>query len=448
MDELRSYDDVRAWLATNVYAPDPAASVVGRVGIEAELFPFWIAPGRRPAARLALVEIAAIVDELPDAARNPDRGDGRPSWQLHGATITEEPGAQLEVADRPHRDAHEAVVSLERIVDELAAAFADAGAGLVAAGIDHWSADDEVPVQLEVPRYDAMTAYFGKLGGRHGHLLMCSSCSLQVNLDLGPPGVAQQRWIVANLVAPVLTAAFSTSPTVDAVNGRAQGWRGLDPTRTGLPPPLVAGIDDPIEHVLADTWRADVLLVQRDGASHAGEPGWSFGDWVERGHPRFGHPTADDLATHQTTLFPEARLRGYLEVRSLDVAPAPWRAAAIALVTGLLYDTTATDAVEPLLLPHRAAMPQLLERAARDGVRDPVVGPLAVDVLEIALGGADRLGLPESEIADAFLDRYTRRGRQPADELEEAMRASVTAGFSWGLAGRRGGLAPVTAGDG
>jgi glutamate--cysteine ligase len=433
-DTLRDADDVRAWLAANVYHPRPDAAAVGKVGLEAEFFPFWIAPGGRPAARLALVEIVGIVDGVPGARRNPDALDGRPSWQLGGALITEEPGAQLEVAGPPEPDAGTAIGGLEAVVDSLRASFGAAGADLGAAGLDCWSTPEEVPVQLTVPRYGAMTEYFRARGGPEGHLLMCASCSVQVNVDLGPPATAARRWLLANLAAPALVAAFAASPVAGAVNGRALGWQGLDPTRTGVPPPLVAGVDGPLEHVLADALRADVLFVLRDGQALAGAPDWSFGDWVASPHPRFGRPTTADLARHLTTLFPEARLRGFLEVRGVDALPRPWRGAAVALVVGLLYDPVASDAALALLTPHRAAVPDLLHRAARDGLGDPLIAALASGVLEAALQGARRLRIPQADDAVSFIERFTARRAHPADELRAALRDGPAAAWRWAVA--------------
>lgn len=431
-DTLRDTDDVRRWLVQHVYNPSEDAELVGRVGLEAEFFPFWLARDGRPAARLALVEIIGIVDDIMGVRRDDDDDtDGRPSWKLDGTLLTEEPGAQLEVAGPPEPDADTAIANLEDVITHVAAAFTEAGAGLAAAGIDCWSHVDDVPVQLEVPRYRAMAAYFGRRGGAEGHLLMCASCSLQVNLDLGPPSVAPPRWLLANVIAPVLTAAFACSPGDAVVNGRALGWRGLDPTRTGVAPPLVDGIDDPLEHALADILRADVLLVQRDGQTLPGQPGWSFGDWLADGHPAFGPPVSSDLSTHVSTLFPEARLRRYVEVRSIDELPSPWRAAAVALVVGVLYDGQATDEALALLTPHRAQMPALLDRAARAGLADPVLGDLAPRVLDVALAGARRMSIDHADTAEAFLERFTRRGRHPSDELREALAQGPAQAFSW-----------------
>lgn len=429
-DTLHDAEDVRRWLAEHVYHPsvdDPD----GRVGLEAEFFPFWTARDGRPAARLALVEIVGIVDAIDGARRDDDDTGGRPSWRLQGALLTEEPGAQLEVAGPPEPDTDTAIKGLENVIAQVSGAFRTAGAALAAAGTDVWSAADDVPVQLEIPRYGAMAEYFARRGGPYGHLLMCASCSLQVNVDLGPPDVAPRRWLLANLIAPVLTAAFACSPGDGVVNNRALGWRGLDPTRTAVPPPLVAGDDEPLEHVLADTLRADVLLVQRGGATFAGTPGWSFGDWLSEGHADFGPPRPGDLRRHLSTLFPEARLRRYVEVRSIDQLPARWRPAAVALVVGALYDREASEAALALLAPQRAALPALLDRAARAGLADAVLGPLAPQVLDVALGGARRLGIRHADVGAAFLERFTHQGRHPSDELREALDAGPAQALTW-----------------
>jgi glutamate--cysteine ligase len=431
--ELTEPAQVRAWLADTVYHPGPDDVATGAVGLEAELLPFWVTRDGRPAARLALVEIVGIVGEIPGIVRRPDTG-GRPSWELDGVLVTEEPGAQVELAGPPEPDANTAIAGLERTLGTVAAAFAEAGAGLAAAGLDLWSDHDRIPVQLDVPRYRAMTAYFAARGGPAGHLLMCASCSLQINVDLGPPEVAARRWLLANLAAPVLTAAFATSPIADGVNGRALGWRALDPTRTGVAPPLISGDDDPLEHATVDALRADVLLVQRDGEASPGRPGWTFGDWVATPDPRFGRPTTADLAVHLSTLFPEARLRGYLEVRSVDVLPAPWRAAAVALVVGLLYDDDATRAAVERLAPCRADLPDLLTRAARQGLGDPQLRRLSDDLLTIGLQGAVRLGIEAADAAAAYLDRYVRAGRHPGDDLQHALTEGPAASFAWARA--------------
>lgn len=426
---LTGREAVREWLAEHVYDPAPDEPAEGAVGLEIEFLPFWRSRSGAPAARMALVEMVAVLDEVAD--RDPDRGDGRPSWHRDGVLITEEPGAQLELAGPPDADAVTALARIERLVDELNDAFGSVGAVLASAGLDVWSDPEDIPVQLEIPRYEAMSAYFAARGGRHGHLLMCASCSIQVNLDLGPPDVAERRWDVANLAAPVLTAAFAASPSDGAANGRAMGWRRLDPTRTGVSPPFVAQQGGPLDHVLADVLRADVMMLARDDAWHAGTPGWRFQDWLQGGHPDHGPPTTADLRNHLTTLFPEARLRGFLEIRPVDALPRGWRTAAVTLVTGLFYDDVALRAARRQLAPARPELPELLEVAAVTGLADDRIATAASGVLEVALEGARRLGLEGVGAADRYLERFTRRRRTPGDEIEEALAEGPAAALRW-----------------
>src|SRR5690606_15564989 len=108
-------------------------------------------------------------------------------------------------------------------------------------------------LQTDQPRYACMCRYFLAGGfGDAGLTMMCSTASIQVNLDIGADHAdALRRWRLAHALGPVLTAAFANSP-VRA--GRRTGlrstrqalWAALDPCRTL--PVLRDGADgDPAE---------------------------------------------------------------------------------------------------------------------------------------------------------------------------------------------------------
>lgn len=429
---LGGVDGVREALRDLAYLPgteDPRM-----VGLEAELFPLWRTPDGRPAARLALVEVIALVSEIAGIVRD-DAPDGRPAWRLASDLITVEPGAQVEIAGPPLADANHALDALERALGALRGVFEEAGAVLAGVGLDCWTRPEEIPIQLGLPRYQAMSAYFAARHATSGHMLMATSASLQVNLDLGPAGLARRRWLAANLLAPVWTAAFTTSPTTTAANARARGWRHLDPTRTGVAPPLLAGEDDPLEHVLSDALRADVMFVERRGVDQPGRPGWTFEDWVRDGHRRYGPARVADLSHHLTTLFPEVRLRRFIEVRGIDQLPPRWMQVPVVLATGLLYDDEALSTSLELLRGWRSDLPEMLSRAAERGLADETIATAAAAVLDAGLAGATRLGTAAGRLArtDAFLEAFTRRRRAPADELSgllarpaEALRWATT----------------------
>lgn len=398
------------------------------VGLELELLPVTRdAPSRRLRLDRAVGRSPAtrtiVATALADAA-------------AEGSTLTVEPGGQVEVATSVRQTVPEAVDELARTAGRVAARFAAAGAELLAAGLDVWHDLATVPQQLAVPRYERMHAHLAARG-QDGPLMMRHTCALQVNLDLGEGAVAESRWWVSNLLAPVATATFASSPGVVAGrpvrSRRSLAWQALDPTRTGFAPGVLAGRGSVTDHVLELALAADVLLLPRpDGVPGPGR-GWSLGDWLDGGHA-LGWPTEADVREHLTTLFPEVRARGYLELRSVDAVPAAFRRALVLLVAGAVLDDRARDAILALLEPHRAELPGLARRCATDGLSDPRLCALAVEVWAYARDGAARLpGVSRADVAaiEAYVDRFTVRGRAPADELAELLAHDPRGARAW-----------------
>jgi len=282
--------------------------------------------------------------------------------------------------------------------------------------------------------------------------MMRHSASVQLNLDFGPEGVWQERWRLANLMAPFVLATFAASPGPEGPSTRGLAWQRLDPTRTGFPPELVLGAgDDPRDEWARAALDADVLLFRKDGALWgAGEVGFSFRDWIERGHPVHGQPTVADLDYHLTTLFFEVRPRGFLELRSCESLPRRWRPAPVVLITALLYDARARREALELLDGVRSDLPGLWRRAARVGMLDPKLGSLSARLWEIALDGVSRLpadyfGVDAVLTARQFLERYTFRGRMPADQLAELLARSPRKALGWATGRRERCLRTTTA---
>jgi glutamate--cysteine ligase len=124
---------------------------------------------------------------------------------------------------------------------------------------------------------------------------------------------------------------------------------------------------------------------------------------------------------HLSTLFPEIRPRGYLEVRSIDAQAPEWYAAPIAFLAGIVYDRTSLDAALDVL---EEPTDDLLARAGARGLQDPDIADLAAGLFELGLAGCRRLGTDflaadDYESAQAFFEEYTRRGRCPADDTQE-----------------------------
>ena len=184
--------------------------------------------------------------------------------------------------------------------------------------------------------------------------------------------------------------------------------RTLDPARTGLP----WDGRDPIGRYCDFALRAPAILLPELEGEHR-----PFGEWL-----RHARPTLDEWREHLSTLFPEVRPRGHLELRSCDAVPPQWYAAPLALAVGITYDPWALRTAADLLGRPDAG---LLHRAGRVGLTDPAIRRTAVDLADIAMAGCEHLGPAyfhpsDLEQARQFFDQYTRRGRSPADDLEGA----------------------------
>jgi glutamate--cysteine ligase len=214
-----------------------------------------------------------------------------------------------------------------------------------------WQTVDEIGLQMRKPRYQSMDKHFTKIGP-YGRRMMRQTCGMQVNLDFGgTETILAKRYLVANLMSPAATAAFTYSPIVDrkktdCLSFRAKTWQHLDPTRTGFPKleriakelSKEACVQSYLDHVLA----AKVVFVE--SLNHeVPEPSITFADWIKHGYKGVT-PTMVDFDTHLSLHFPEVRAKGFLELRSIDCQSRLWQTVPASLCTSLLYDEANLDA--------------------------------------------------------------------------------------------------------
>ncbi len=442
--------EARDHLRRRTFEPTPGD---GRIGLEIEFFAITVDDRGRPVARTRLKGAGGLIERLDELVGSLEwlgaselRG-GNPYYPVEGGGyLSFEPGAQLEYSTAPLDGAAAAMESVERIVRDLRPALAGRSIVLASTGVDLWTDVATVPQQLEGARYPAMATYLQRICSA-GATMMRHTASTQINLDLGDPEAGRERWMVANLVSPLLTATFAASPVQDGVSARTRAWQRLDPTRTGFPPGLVDGDDTPKAYVDA-ALAANVLLFRTSaGGAVPGRPGFTLADWIAHGHPVHGRPTLDDLDYHLTTLFFEVRPRGFLEIRSVEGLPDPWRAVPVVLMAGLLYDPVARRRVLDLIRPMTASLPRLWLNAARVGVRDLELRRLAVAAWRTALDGASRLGSPavrghDLEAVASFIERFPGRGHMPADEYAAAFATGPACALRWAEDGETG-LRPI-----
>jgi glutamate--cysteine ligase len=400
--------------ANTFAAPVHATLTPRRVGAETEFIPVETSTGRR-----CPIECEGTASTLPFLRRYGARQawsetltpKGTPCFTLPGGgTLTFEPGGQLEYSTPPCRSPSALLALLRAVVLPLRAAAAADGITLLAVGIDPLNPIEGAPLLLRTKRYQCMADYLA-LRSPAGARMMRQTAAFQVALDLDDE--PWLRWQVLNAAAPYVVAIFANSAVyagadTGCASARAAVWRALDPARTGLP----CSAGRPVERYLDFALAAPAILLPTMGGEHL-----PFGEWLER-----TRVTTHEWHEHLTTLFPEVRPRGHLELRSADAVSPQWYAAPIALAVGITYDPRALRAAADLLGPPDLA---LLERAGRLGLHDPAIARTAADLAQIAIEGCEGLGPAyfspsDLEQARTFFDQYTRRGRSPADEVHSA----------------------------
>jgi glutamate--cysteine ligase len=393
----------------------PSAPTVRRIGAEIELLPLLAESGAAcPLAEPLPGDVRSTLGFVrtfagPRGWCEQRSSKGAPYFSLpNDATLTFEPGGQIELCSRPCGSASRLIAELRQVLDPMVAEARHVGIDLASVGIDPRNDLASVPLQLDSERYRRMTAYF-ESRGPSGVRMMRQTAATQISVDAGAD--PSFRWRLLCDLAPYLTAIFANSSRyAGRVTGyrsfRAHCWRTLDPSRTGIPYPDAPAEEAYTRFALEAT---DIMRVDEGGAYRG------FGEWAA-----CEDVTEAQWETHLTTLFPEVRPRGHLELRSLDALPPEWLAAPIVLVTGLIYDEASAAAARDLM---PSADESLLARAARCGLRDGEIGSRAETIVTLGMRGAKALGTDfvaasDLAITEAFFDRWTSRGLSPADDWD------------------------------
>lgn len=382
----------------------------GRVGLEAEVIPIRAGDGSSvlPSTPCGTLPVLRGMARRLGWKEEPTPG-GIPRFVLGAAGVLSfEPGGQIEFASSPMPSLDALDGEVRRFFDALTRAMEREGIRLVARGVDPANPLAAAQLVLGGDRYPRQRAHYDRRG-ESGRRMMLQSAALHLNLDFGADPAAS--WSVANLTAPHLIALFANSPRRCGANvphrsHRAALWRSLDPTRTGAFPRS----EDPAGSYLEFALGAESFLLGEPGAPS--EP-------YERWHARGASESA--FEQHLSTLFPEVRPRGYLEIRSVDALPARWCVVPAAVASVLIGVPETRDRVLRDLPPPST---DRLERAGRLGLADPELSAesrwLCERVAEGMAGlGPDFMGAAVRARVEAFLDTFTSRGLDPGSAEDD-----------------------------
>jgi len=339
---------------------------------------------------------------------------GKPVALKRGiASITLEPGGQLELSGAPFASVHETCQEVEDHLRLLKKIRNELRIGFLGLGFQpKWKRED-IP-WMPKGRYDVMRRYMPRVGA-HGLDMMLRTTTVQVNLDFDSETDMARKMRIGYCLQPVVTALFAASPFIEGkpsglLSCRARCWLDTDPARTGIPA-MVFDNNFGFEHYMEWLLDAPMYFVIRNG-QYIDCAGASFRDFLKGKLAVLPgqHPTADDWELHATTVYPEVRLKGFLEMRGADAGGKPWICALPALWKGLLYDATAMQQAWNMIADWSytevAAMRESVpETALKTPFRDTTLLQLAEAMLDIARSGLNHLHIlnPEGQNEAIYL---------------------------------------------
>ncbi len=353
--------------------------------------------------------------------------------EMDGASITLEPAGQFELSGAMLETVHQTCNEVNAHLAQIREVSEEIGVGFIGLGFTpHWRRED-VHV-MPKGRYDIMRAYMPTKGD-HGLDMMLRTCTVQVNLDFSSEADMVQKFRTSLALQPLATALFANSPFAEGKpNGflsyRSEIWKDTDPDRCGTIPFVFEdgfGFERYVDYALD----VPMYFLYRDGI-YKDVSGLSFRDLMDGKLPGYEGelPTMTDWENHLTTLFPEVRMKRFLEMRGADGAPWKGICALSAFWVGLMYDQQALDAAWDLVKDwSQETYEQLRFDVTKHGLETPLgdgtLQDLAKEVLEISAMGLrnrnrlDAGGSDESGFLST-LNAFAQTGRTSAVQLLEA----------------------------
>ena len=394
-----------------------------RIGTEHEKFGYHL-DDLRPLEYEGDRGIRAMLEGLQRFGWQPVMEGGNViALSMGGASVSLEPGGQFELSGAALETLHQTCDEVHTHLAQVKEVAGEIGAGFVGLGFNpKWSRAD-MPL-MPKGRYGLMRRYM-PTKGTLGLDMMFRSCTVQVNLDFASEADMVKKFRVGLALQPIATALFANSPfTEGRPNGflsfRSHIWTDTDPDRTGMLPFVFEdgfGFEAYADHALD----VPMYFVHRDG-KYIDATGQSFRSFMAGELPALPgeRPTIRDWEDHLTTLFPEVRMKRFLEMRGADGGPWARLCALPALWVGLLYDGTALDAAWDLVKGWNAEERETLRASVpRTALATEFRGRTVRDIAAEVVG-----------IAEAGLRARGRKGTTAADETEylEALKLIIDRG--------------------
>jgi glutamate--cysteine ligase len=404
-----------------------------RVGTEHEKFGFYLADhspvpydGDRGIRRMleameGLLGWSPIIDGGNIIGLTDPTGQG---------AISLEPGGQFELSGAPLATIHQTAREVNAHLAQVRECATPLGIGFLGLGFSPKWTRRETPV-MPKSRYAIMSRYMPKVGGK-GLDMMFRTCTIQANLDFADEADMVKKMRIGLALQPIVTAIFANSPfTEGKPNGfqsfRSEIWLDTDRDRTGM---LPFAFERGFGYERYVDWALDVpLYFVKRGSTYHDVAGASFRDLMAGKLDALPgeHATLSDWMNHLGTLFPEVRLKKYLEMRGADGGEGRVISAVPAFWVGLMYDSLALDAAWQIVQDWTEGERQALRNAVpltalETPFRNRTVRDIAVEVVALAKAGLVRRANKNREGEDesiylAPVEETLASGKTPADRL-------------------------------
>lgn len=349
---------------------------------------------------------------------------------VDGGAVSLEPAGQLELSGAAVENIHQTCDEVSSHLQQVKAIAREMGIGFLGLGYRPKWPVDGLP-WMPKGRYKIMREYMPKVGTL-GLDMMQSTCTVQVNLDFCSEARMVEMFRISLALQPVATALWANSPfrlgkPSGYLSYRSHIWTDVDNNRAGMLPFVFEdgmGFERYVDYALD----VPMYFVYRDG-NYIDASGQSFRDFMEGKLPALPGetPVMSDWADHISTIFPEVRLKTFLEMRGADGGPWNRLCALSAFWTGILYDndarTAAWDLVKDWTAEERQALrDQVPTTALKTPFRDKTVRDIACEALQISHMGLknrnqlDNVGMDESHFLQPIL-QTAESGLTPAEEL-------------------------------
>ena len=349
-----------------------------------------------------------------------------------GASVSLEPGGQLELSGAPLEHVHQTCREVSQHLREVREVADEINAGFISLGFRADTKLEDVPV-MPKGRYKIMREYMQKVGTL-GREMMFRTCTVQTNLDFSSEADMVKKFRVSLALQPIGTALFANSPFKEGkLNGyksyRSRVWLDTDADRTGMLPFVFDegfGFEQYIDYAL------DVpMYFAYRGGEYLDASGKSFRKFLDGKLDVVPgeKPSLSDFDDHLSTIFPEVRLKTFLEMRGCDTGPWGELCAMPAFWVGLLYDQSALDAAWDMVKDWTAEEREQMRRdvpkmGLQTSFRNTTLQDLAAQTLEISRSGLNaRAQLnAHGENETIFLqelDEFVKTGKSNADLLIE-----------------------------